>query len=97
MKMALQQNSFPTRRRDKASLEIIAKARADGRNALTEIEAKQVFSAYGLPVTSTSLAKTEDEAVIFGQKGRVPGGNEDRLARDPAQIGCRRRESQRKR
>ena len=35
----------------------------DGRDSLTEIEAKQVFSAYGLPITRTQLAKTEDEAV----------------------------------
>jgi acetyltransferase len=48
--------------RNKA-LDVIAKARADGRDSLTEIEAKQVFAAYGLPVTKISLAKTEDEAV----------------------------------
>ncbi len=45
------------------SLKIIQAARADGRDSLTEIEAKEVFAAYGLPVTSTKLAKTEDEAV----------------------------------
>lgn len=45
------------------ALKIINSARADGRDALTEIEAKQVFSAYGLPVTRTQLAKTEDQAV----------------------------------
>ena len=43
--------------------QIIAAARAKGRDALTEVEAKQVFKAYGLPVTSTDLAKTEDDAV----------------------------------
>jgi acetyltransferase len=48
--------------REKA-LEVIGKARADKRDSLTEIEAKEVFSAYGLPVTRTVLAKTEDEAV----------------------------------
>jgi acetyltransferase len=49
---------------------IIAKARTDGRDSLTEIEAKQVFAAYGLPITSTSLATTEDEAVkLAGQIG----------------------------
>jgi acetyltransferase len=56
----------------KASLEVIAKARADGRNSLTEIEAKQVFSAYGLLVTSTKLAKTEDEAVRLAKEVGYP-------------------------
>jgi acetyltransferase len=45
------------------ALKIINAARADGRDALTEIEAKQVFSAYGLPVTRTQLAVSEDQAV----------------------------------
>lgn len=48
--------------REKA-LQIIAGAREDGRDSLTEIEAKQVFAAYGLPVTKNALAKNEDEAV----------------------------------
>jgi acetyl coenzyme A synthetase (ADP forming)-like protein len=42
---------------------IISVARAEGRNALTETEAKQVFSAYGLPIATTWLVKCEDEAV----------------------------------
>ena len=37
-------------------------ARLDGRDSLTEIEAKQVFAAYGLQTTRTKLAKTEAEA-----------------------------------
>lgn len=48
--------------REKA-LQIIRAARADNRDSLTEIEAKEVFATYGLPITSTKLAKTEDEAV----------------------------------
>ena len=55
-----------------ACLEIIRKARQDGRDSLTEIEAKQVFEAYGLPVTSTLLAKTEDEAVSLAKKTGYP-------------------------
>lgn len=47
--------------REKA-LEIIRRARADGRGSLTEIEAKDLFALYGLPVTKTVLAKSEDEA-----------------------------------
>ena len=56
----------------KASMEIIAQARADGRGSLTEIEAKRVFKAYGLPVTDTQLAKTADEAVALAKKVGFP-------------------------
>ena len=45
------------------ALSVIEKARRDGRDALTEIEAKQIFEAYQLPVTHSRVAKTEDEAV----------------------------------
>jgi acetate---CoA ligase (ADP-forming) len=55
-----------------AAMEIISKARADGRDSLTEIEAKQVFGLYGLPVTSTLLAKTEDEAVALAKQIGFP-------------------------
>ena len=49
------------------AMKVIDAARADGRDALTEIEAKQVFAAYGLPVTKTQLAKSEDQAVELAQ------------------------------
>jgi acetyltransferase len=55
-----------------AAMDIINRARAEGRDTLTEIEAKQVFALYGLPVTSTSLAKTEDEAVALAKKIGFP-------------------------
>lgn len=51
---------------------IIEKARKDSRDSLTEIEAKQVFEAYGLPVTSTFLSKSEDEAVTLAKKIGFP-------------------------
>jgi acetyltransferase len=47
----------------KLALEVIAGARAAGRDSLTEIEAKKVFEAYGMPTTKIGLAKTEEEAV----------------------------------
>lgn len=47
----------------KKALAVIEKARQEGREALTEIEAKQVFEAYQLPVTHSRVAKSEDEAV----------------------------------
>jgi acetate---CoA ligase (ADP-forming) len=56
----------------KTSMQIISAARADGRDSLTEIEAKKVFSAYGLLVTATELAKTEDEAVALAKKIGFP-------------------------
>ncbi len=68
------------------ALDVIAKARADGRDSLTEIEAKQVFAAYGLPVTTIALAKTEDEAVEIAVANRIPGGDEDRFSGYSAQI-----------
>ncbi|MHB0923374.1 MAG: acetate--CoA ligase family protein [Bellilinea sp.] len=55
-----------------AAREIIRTARADGRDSLTEIEAKQVFAAYGLPVTITELAKSEEEAVELSRKVGYP-------------------------
>jgi acyl-CoA synthetase (NDP forming) len=51
---------------------IIMQARSKGRAALTEIEAKQVFGAYGLPVTATLLAKSEDEALKFASEIGFP-------------------------
>ena len=54
------------------ALAIIKAAREDGRDALTEIEAKQVFAAYGLPITETQLAKTEDEAVAMAKEIGFP-------------------------
>jgi len=56
----------------KTSMEIISAARADGRDSLTEIEAKQVFITYGMEVAATTLAKTEEEAVVIGKKTGFP-------------------------
>ena len=59
-------------RSSRIAREIIAKARADGRSSLTEIEAKKVFAAYGLPVAETNLARSEDEAVELATKTGFP-------------------------
>lgn len=56
----------------KVAREIISKARKDGRGALTEVESKQVFAAYDLPIATTQLAKTEDEAVALAKKIGFP-------------------------
>jgi len=42
---------------------IVAHVLADGRDLLTEPEAKSVLAAYGIPVVATSVAHTTDEAV----------------------------------
>jgi acetyltransferase len=65
-------NTVPTSSQRKAALDIISKARADGRGSLTEIEAKEVFKAYGLDVTVTNLSKSEDEAVALANKTGYP-------------------------
>ena len=56
----------------KRAQQIIATARAAGRKALTEPEAKELFACYQLPVTKSSLAKTEDEAARIAQEIGFP-------------------------
>lgn len=56
----------------KKALEIIGNARKDGRSALSEIEAKGIFTVYGLPVTSIKLATTSEEAVKFAKEIGFP-------------------------
>ena len=57
--------------REKA-LDVISKARKEGRDALTEIESKQVFSAYGLDVTHAKIATSEEEAISFAEEIGFP-------------------------
>jgi acetyltransferase len=51
---------------------ILATVRADGRTLLTEVEAKQVLGAYGIPVTPTLPCPTADEAVAAARKLGYP-------------------------
>ncbi|MDX9864391.1 MAG: acetate--CoA ligase family protein [Anaerolineaceae bacterium] len=55
-----------------AALKIIEGARADGRDSLTEVEAKLVFKIYGMPVTQNLLATSEDEAVKLANQIGYP-------------------------
>jgi acetyltransferase len=55
-----------------AAVKVIQRARDEGRDSLTEIEAKEVFNLYGLPVTKTQLAKSEDQAVALAKKTGFP-------------------------
>ena len=53
----------------KASAEkIIHRARNAGRTLLTEVEAKEILAAYGIPVVQTRIAKSEKEAVDLAKK-----------------------------
>jgi acetate---CoA ligase (ADP-forming) subunit beta len=51
---------------------IIDKVRRQGRKVLTEIEAKQVFSAIGIDVTNTLLAASQKEAATVSEKIGFP-------------------------
>ena len=46
---------------------LVAKLQVAGRTLLTEIEAKQVLQAAGIPVVETRLAENEDEAVTAAE------------------------------
>ncbi|MGV8027269.1 MAG: acetate--CoA ligase family protein [Anaerolineaceae bacterium] len=66
-------DSIETKNFDKKkALEVIQKARQDGRGALTEFEAKQVFEAYQMPVTHSIVSKSEDEAVRLAKEIGYP-------------------------
>ena len=67
------ETSYENKQADsKAAREIIAKVRSDGRTALTEIESKRIFKAYGLPVVSTELATSEDNAIKLAEANGYP-------------------------
>jgi acyl-CoA synthetase (NDP forming) len=52
--------------------EIIKRARKEGRNLLTEVEAKELLKGAGISVVDTRLAKTKDEAIATSQKLGFP-------------------------
>jgi len=54
------------------ALEIIKRARIEMRDSLTEIEAKEVFSAYGLPVTKVKISTSEEQAVSIAKEIGYP-------------------------
>jgi acetyl coenzyme A synthetase (ADP forming)-like protein len=56
----------------KKARDVILRARMDKRRTLTEIESKEVFSAFNLPVTKTYLSTTPDEAVELAAKIGYP-------------------------
>ena len=52
--------------------ELIRRAKAEGRTALTEAESKEVLKGYGVPVVPESIAATPDEAVAAAVKIGFP-------------------------
>ncbi|MCI0640370.1 MAG: bifunctional acetate--CoA ligase family protein/GNAT family N-acetyltransferase [Gemmataceae bacterium] len=51
---------------------IIEQARRAGRALLTEVEAKQLLGAYGIPVVETNVAQTPERAVALAQRLGYP-------------------------
>jgi len=52
--------------------DLITKAKSEGRNILTEIEAKQILSEAGINCMDTRLATTRDEAVAISEQIGYP-------------------------
>jgi acyl-CoA synthetase (NDP forming) len=52
--------------------ELIRRAKAEGRTALTEAESKEVLKGYGVPVVTESIAATPDEAAAVAEKIGFP-------------------------
>ncbi|MFA7176073.1 MAG: acetate--CoA ligase family protein, partial [Smithellaceae bacterium] len=65
-------NAPPLSQAQPAALEILGRAKAEGRGALDECEAKQVLAAYGVPVTREVKAVTCDDAVEAAKQIRYP-------------------------
>jgi acetyltransferase len=51
---------------------ILAQARQAGRNLLTEYEAKQVLTAYGIPTVPTEIATSAEEAIAIADRMGYP-------------------------
>jgi acyl-CoA synthetase (NDP forming) len=51
---------------------VLAQARGEGRTLLNEVEAKDLLREAGVPVTSTTLARTRDEAQAQAESAGYP-------------------------
>ncbi len=52
--------------------EVIRKVRADDRTLLTEVESKELLASYGIPVSQTHVALSENEAVRIANRLGYP-------------------------
>ena len=58
---------------DRGAVEtLIARARESGRTLLTETESKELLAAYGIAVTGSAVAATEDEAAVAAVRATFP-------------------------
>jgi acyl-CoA synthetase (NDP forming) len=52
--------------------QLIDKAKAEGRNLLTEIEAKELLKQAGIPVVETKLATSKEQAISLSKEMGLP-------------------------
>ncbi len=55
-----------------ALVQVIDKARSEGRTVLTEVESKEFLKAAGISVVDTRLAKSKEEAISISRKFGFP-------------------------
>jgi acyl-CoA synthetase (NDP forming) len=55
-----------------STIEIIDKAKSEGRTILTEVESKQVLGEAGIPIADAQLAATREEAVAVARQIGLP-------------------------
>jgi acyl-CoA synthetase (NDP forming) len=55
-----------------STVEIIDRAKSEGRSILTEVESKQILAEAGIPVARAQLAATRDEAVAVARQIGLP-------------------------
>jgi acyl-CoA synthetase (NDP forming) len=55
-----------------ASIQVIDKARSEGRTVLTEVESKEFLKAAGISIVDTRLAKSREEAISISRKFGFP-------------------------
>ena len=65
------------------------------RITLSEIEAKDVLEAYGMPTVKTVLATTAEECAKLAERDRLSGRHQDPLARHHPQVRRGRHRAQR--
>ncbi len=55
-----------------STIEIIDKAKSEGRTILTEVESKQILGEAGIPIARAELAATREEAVAVARQIGLP-------------------------